>query len=458
MDGGPSTTGFTLFNPSISASRKSIKFYPFYIKFMSHQIIQPVQGNERADILDILRGFALLGIALANYGTLSLYFFQSKEIMQALPTAGIDKWLNGINILFINGKFYSLFSLLFGIGFAIVFARNTARGQNGISIFYRRLFILALFGLFHCLLIWDGDILFFYAVVGSFLPLFRNVSDKKLLLLAVILILSPLLFDTLKVLSNGYLDISNLVNIPLKKLDKSLGITEENSGSWLLVNSGFGDLLQWNSSGFLWSWYLRLESNRIPKVLAMFLIGLYIGRSGFYQQLSNNIKLLRQLQIAGWALGISAGFAMLWFEQDDQLLPAPGGLWDTLFYALNVAPLSIGYASTLTLWYIKKRPEILLALRPMGRMALTNYIMQSLLGVLIFYGIGFGMGGVMGPTYYMPVALAVFTLQLIFSHYWFKYFSYGPLEWIWRQLTYGKQLPIINPKLKKPIKNISTLR
>ncbi|RIW13620.1 DUF418 domain-containing protein [Algoriphagus lacus] len=416
---------------------------------MSHEFTQPIQANERADILDILRGFALLGIALANYGTLSQYFFISQETRLALPTANVDQWLNGINTIFINGKFYSLFSLLFGVGFAIVFSRNTARGQNGVSVFYRRLGVLALFGLIHCLLIWDGDILFFYAVVGSFLPLFRNVSDKNLLLVALVLIFSPLLFDAVKVVSDGNWSMGNLIIGHLQKIDQSLGITDENVGTWLQVNSSYKDLLQWNSSGFLWGWHLRLDSNRIPKVLAMFLIGLYVGRNGLFLKPEKNKKLLQKLQVAGLTIGISAGLASLWFEHDNQRLPEAGGLWDTLFHALNVAPLSIAYAATLALWYLNpKTKKILLTLRPVGRMALTNYIMQAVFGIIIFYGIGFGLGSDLGPAYYMPIAIAVFSFQIIYSHLWFRHFTYGPLEWIWRQLTYGKRLSIRKTEIK----------
>jgi uncharacterized protein len=152
---------------------------------------------------------------------------------------------------------------------------------------------------------------------------------------------------------------------------------------------------------------------------------------------------LRKLQLAGFAMGLPAGIAMLWFELDKQKLPAAGGMWDTLMYALNVAPLSIAYAATLTLWYLNPAlKNKLLVFRPVGRMALTNYIMQSVLGIVIFYGIGFGLGGNLGPAYYMPIALGVYCFQLLYSHHWFKYFSYGPLEWIWRQLTYGKRLAI----------------
>src|SRR6202008_1925254 len=110
---------------------------------------------------------------------------------------------------FLEGKFYSLFSLLFGIGFTIILYRNEAAGKNGLAIFYRRLVILLVFGVTHALLIWDGDILLLYALIGMFLPLFRNFSDRTIIILSILLIFSPLLFDLLKVLTDGKWNMSN---------------------------------------------------------------------------------------------------------------------------------------------------------------------------------------------------------------------------------------------------------
>jgi uncharacterized protein len=410
---------------------------------MNQTTASPQPPNGRADILDITRGFALLGICLANYFYSSLYIFQKKEYTDALATADIDWWLSRINLALIDGKFYSLFSLLFGIGFSIIFLRNKKAGKNGLKFFYRRLFILLIIGLCHSLLLWDGDILVFYAIVGMLLPLFRNSSDKALLITAVVLIVSPILFDALKVVSDGKWNISNPVLATVLARDKMIGVTESNTYNWLIVHDRYSDLLDWCLSGTLWGWQMRLDSNRIPKVLAMFLVGLYAGRHRIFAQLQDYKRLFKKMQLWGLVIGLPSGVAHAWFELDGKRLPAAAGLWDTASYALNVVPLAMAYAATLALWYLNPvMKRKVLFMRPVGRMALTNYIMQSFLGVAIFWGIGAGIGGKIGPAVFLSIALAVWLLQVLYSTWWFKHFTYGPLEWIWRMLTYGKRLPL----------------
>ncbi|MEO6347600.1 MAG: hypothetical protein ABIO60_06785 [Aquaticitalea sp.] len=138
----------------------------------------PISLSERADILDILRGIALLGICLANYPDFSLYVFQMPEVVAKMPTAMIDKCVAYFHFIFIDGKFYGLFSLLFGIGFSIILLRSRSK-RLGLTIFYRRIIILLLMGLAYVPLLWEGDILLLYALIGLCLPLFRNVSDKN---------------------------------------------------------------------------------------------------------------------------------------------------------------------------------------------------------------------------------------------------------------------------------------
>ena len=406
-------------------------------------IVSPVSANERADVLDILRGFALLGILLANSAVFSQYIMQDPKVTATWPTAAADKILGWFHFAMVDGKFYSLFSLLFGIGFSIIFLKNKNRGTNGLRLFYRRLLILALFGLIHTFLIWDGDILFFYAVFGLLLPLFRNVADKTLLIIAGSLLLSPLLIDFLKVITHGRWDVSKpFLNAALAR-DQFVGITEENARQWLLVHKSYSKVLDWNSSGIWWGWFFRMESNRPVKVLAMFLIGLYVGRNHIYNQLEQYKPLIKKMRNWGLGIGLPAGLLHAWFQFDDQRLPAWGGLLDTTFYALNVTPLAIGYAATLALWYVNaKFLPLLKPLRYVGRMALTNYIMQSVISMIIYYGIGFGLGKNAGPTFYIPVALMIFLFQVLYSKLWFRFFNYGPLEWIWRMLTYGKFLSL----------------
>ena len=123
------------------------------------------------------------------------------------------------------------------------------------------------------------------------------------------------------------------------------------------------------------------------------------------------------------------------------------GLAHTTFYAISVVPLSLAYVSWLCLHWVKTKGNTRFKwLAPLGRMALTNYIMQTLLGIFIFYGVGFGLGGDIGPTLFFPIAFGIYIFQIMFSKWWLTHFYYGPLEWIWRMLTYGKRLKIVKEK------------
>src|SRR6185295_1025161 len=141
---------------------------------MNTQKALPVSVNERADILDVLRGFALLGVMLDNLMGFTGWDFKTLSMRKALPTWPADGILGLSEMTFINGKFYSLFSLLFGIGFSIILIRNEQKGINPLKIFYRRLFFLLLIGAIHLFFLWEGDILVLYALIGMLLPLFRK--------------------------------------------------------------------------------------------------------------------------------------------------------------------------------------------------------------------------------------------------------------------------------------------
>ena len=163
------------------------------------QAALPVLQNERSDILDVLRGFALLGVLLDNIFGFTGWGFLTQPMREALPTWPADGIVGLSELTFINGKFYSLFSLLFGIGFSIILIRNEQKGINPLKIFYRRLFILLLIGALHLFGLWEGDILFLYALIGFILPLFRKCSDKTLIITAAALILSPIILDCINI-------------------------------------------------------------------------------------------------------------------------------------------------------------------------------------------------------------------------------------------------------------------
>jgi uncharacterized protein len=406
---------------------------------------QPVQYKERSDILDVIRGIAILGIFLVNTQSFSLYIFQEESHKAALFTYSSDKWVSYFISAFLEGKFYSLFSLLFGIGFTIILYRNKASGKNGLAIFYRRLFVLLLFGIAHALLVWDGDILLLYALIGMFLPLFRNFSDRTLIILAIFLIFSPLLIDSLKVVSDGKWNIATPLEAKAIAIDSINGITEKNYYSFLIDHPSYDSVLKWSRGGFFWRWNDLLNSNRIPKVLAMFLIGFVAGRRLIYARLQENKSLLLKLFKWGLIIGLPTSLAFAYFDHDGKNLPKVYGLTDTLSYAISVIPLSIAYATGICLlWLNAKWMNRLKWFGPVGRMALTNYILQSIIGITIYYGFGLGLGDKFGPALSLPIAVGIFILLVLFSNLWFRWFQYGPLEWIWRQLTYLKSLPLLN--------------
>jgi len=407
----------------------------------------PVLQNERAAILDILRGVALLGVMLDNLFGFTGYGFLTQPQQEAFPTWYADAFLGLNEQIFINGKFYSLFSLLFGIGFSIILIRNEKKGINPLKVLYRRLFVLLIIGAGHLFLLWEGDILFLYALIGMLLPLFRKCSDKTLLAWVVVLIASPLLFDVMSVLFH-YKNGSFLEDIA-KQIDKQTGLPLDDSFSQYRYseNDAWQHWRNWQASGFFYRYSYILDTNRIPKVLGMFLLGFYAGRKMIHVQLENYVSLFKKLRRWGLIVGIPAAIASTGFEFLGKGIPNAMGLAHTFFYAISVVPLCLAYTSVVCLrWINKKGNSRLKILAPMGRMALTNYLVQTIIGITLYYGVGFGLGGNIGPAYFIPIGLGVYALQIAYSNWWFKYFNYGPMEWIWRQLTYGKRLPLLKNK------------
>lgn len=398
--------------------------------------LSPISGSQRHIFLDSLRGFALLGVCLANYPEFSLYSFQPDEVAAAMPHAGIDRIVKFLQYLFIDGKFYTLFSLLFGIGFSIIISHAAERGADGFRIFYRRMIILCLIGCTHLMLVWSGDILLLYAVLGMLLPLFRNVSDRKILAVAAILLLLPIAIDGICEATGVF-----LARYPYGKwweYAAMYGITEENFGTWLRDADGYRAVHQFLIQGAWERLYEFVDGNRYFKVMGLFMIGFVAGRHKIYADLNLHRGLLKT--IMKWGLAIGGPLSFLYAVSGIN-----GHCWGTtvhtILYTFSVYPLGFAYAAILGLicsrhgdwavWRWFAWP---------GRMALTNYIGQSLIGMWLFYGIGLGLGARLGLGATELVAAGVFLFQILFSRMWLMFFRFGPLEWIWRMLTYGRWL------------------
>ncbi len=404
----------------------------------------PVQQEGRAKILDALRGFAVLGILLDNIFGFSGYGLLSQAQREAMPTWPADGIIGLFETAFIRGKFYSLFSLLFGIGFSIILVRNERRGTNPLKIFYRRLAVLLFIGTVHLLFMWDGDILMLYALLGMLLPLFRKCKDRTLLIYAVALIASPIFIDIIKVLLQTRAD--GFLHRVAASIDAKNNFPTDPAAIANFVyapSAGWKEFRIWQDPAFFYRFAYLIESNRLPKVLGMFLVGFYAGRKMMYARPEVNISRFKKLRKWGFIIGIPANIAVAFFQFDNKEIPHPAGLFDTVFYAIGVVPLSLAYVSTICLFWIKtKGKNVFAALAPAGRMALTNYLLHTVVCITIFYGIGFGLGAKIGPSIFWPMAFVIYGVQVIASDWWLRYFHYGPVEWIWRQLTYGKVLPL----------------
>lgn len=395
--------------------------------------------KQRHIILDALRGLALLGICLANFPEFSLYTFLPEKMTAAMPTAEVDTAVRYLQYIFIDGKFYTIFSLLFGIGFSIILSNAEKNNRNGIKIFYRRMLVLFLIGLFHLVCLWAGDILALYAFAGFFLPLFIKVPDRKLITIAVGLLIIPIALDA-GVEFLGWNPAAPAI-AATGYFHGKFGITEENFPVWLAESTTYVDVLKFNIAGSFIRLQEFIDGNRLFKVLGLFLLGLYIGRKGIYARLHENINLLKKIMKYGFIIGFPTTLLYAWSAMNGH----PFGLTaHSAIYTVSIVPFAFFYISAICLWYLKNTGrKVFRIFAAPGRMALTNYLMQSVFGMIIFYGIGFQLGARTGLIYVEFIAAGVFIVQIVYSYLWLKYNRFGPLEWGWRMLTYDKWMKLV---------------
>ena len=386
-------------------------------------------AQTRIELLDALRGFALFGILLANILYWSGWVLVTEAERNAMATPAEQLWQYRFHHLMIDGKFYTLFSFLFGAGFALQLDRLEQRGSNGVSIYRRRLGVLLGFGLLHSLVIWDGDILTLYALLGFLLPFFRPLGDRALLAWAAALIFA--------VPVAGVLSFQALGLHPERSFyafsDGILSVFGWSPGLDIALRvlpaASLADVVVWNLSGTPFSWGLRVESWRIPKILGIMLLGVWAGRRLASGSLISNRTLNRRVLIVGLLVGLPLSLAYALIPDLSQTsLPS----------LIGTVPLALAYAAAFVLAWPRLHRLLGLFAAP-GRMALTNYLAQSMLGALIFYGIGLGLIGQLSPLVIYAVAIAIFAAQAGLSAWWLKGHAQGPMEALWRRLTYGRR-------------------
>ncbi len=470
----------------------------------------PIAASERIHALDVIRGFALLGIFMMN-----VEFFNRPlgEIDLGMPAGitGIDYWASWFVHVFVRGKFWTMFSLLFGMGFAVMLGRSEQAGRAFLGPYSRRTLALAVFGTLHFIFIWAGDILFSYAMGAAVLMIVLYTRPKVLLLIAVACVGVAALLAGLSGRVTGPLPWQPFAGIavpllilcavaaalrrwPLKGLRNAglalylvpflamtlggLAMTRQppegerdriaqvaadtpakqealakqlkersdarRDHQQQIVDEGrvmrsgsYADAVVLRSKSFVRHLGINIGFSII--VLGMFLLGAWFIRSGVMTQPERHLPIFRKLAWFGVPIGlglslVSAGIATTHVRDvNDGVFQVAMGL-----SMLGNLPLCLGYVSVVVLLWQSRARALLAPLAATGRMALTNYLGQSVAGTLFFYGYGFGHWG-LGRAWQLVFVLVVFGLQVAFSRWWLARYRYGPMEWLWRWATYGQR-------------------
>jgi len=392
--------------------------------------VGPVTLGERIQFIDVLRGMALFGILAANMRA----FFAPLDIYDRIGVlfhGRADVMAQWFIDAFIQGKFISIFSFLFGMGFAIQMSRAEAKGVKFLSFYPRRLLALAMFGLIHGILIWGGDILLTYSVSGAILLLFRNRQQKTLLWWAGGLFTLPIVAST--VFLTIYFSRWHRPSMDPKPTDMA-------KLHHVIDVYGHGTVRQILAQNWI-EWKHELPTTLFAiYATALFLLGMWVWRSGIVQRLADYEPVLRR--VCAWCLPIGAAISM--FVATVMVVVPPGrvSLWG-FFAGILWLPgshiLAAGYVSGLALLFLRDDWRKRLApFAAVGRMALTDYLMQSVVCTLFFYHYTTGLYGRVGPAWGLAVTVIVYSWQVVFSNWWLERYRFGPMEWLWRGLTYRK--------------------
>jgi len=393
--------------------------------------VSPTDPKSRLRSVDAVRGFALFGVLLVN-----MYNFG----------ADAPEWTGFLDRIFSTGmhalfetKSLRLFSLLFGFGFALQLARVMSGEGGSLWFYFRRLAILFIFGMAHAL-VFDGDILMEYAMLGLILVAFRNVHQRTLLILACVL---------LAAFPVGNLLHTQSTDDVVEQWEDSLPLAELREDHPYLDSPM--DVFRENAFAIpprIWSNLHGPESSLA--IFSMFLLGLYVGRGRILHEIKPHLPLIRR--VFGWGIGIGGVSALTEWAlrqkfgysvfMENTASNAVRFLGDMLF-AYGSTALALGYGAGIVL--LAQKPDWQPVLRPLqnlGRMALTVYLSGTAMFTTLFYGYGFGQLYLLGPAATTAYAVLFFTIQVLFCTWWLGRFRFGPAEWLWRSLTYLKFQPL----------------
>ncbi|MBX3114662.1 MAG: DUF418 domain-containing protein [Fimbriimonadaceae bacterium] len=411
-------------------------------------VILPTVKN-RIESLDFLRGMAILGILLANIFAFG-WFGIANEIAGHRSLPGEIPLLEALRVTFITGKARALLCVLFGAGIYLQYRKRLSAGQSWPGSYAWRTVLLLIIGLIHGIFIWYGDILFSYSVVALFAMLCVRMSDRAMFWLAISMLILSIL--------GGFGQLSARAD---------MGGSGDPIASFLAWGEHASEQHVYQAGTYLDQVVFRLKIFAISlmslpficlELGAMVAFGFLMAKKGLFSKPSGNLKLTKQLSLVGIA-GLVLNFALAFWRL------APGGeVLDPLIEFGFNAPLSIGYAiwgAILIERGIAKGFTNFIS--PVGKMALTCYLMQSLICTAVFYSWGGGLFARLSFLQILAVVPAVWAVNLIFAHLWLKKFPMGPVEWLWRSMAMGRsatqaiaEVPIggaVPPPLFEPAAN-----
>ncbi len=396
--------------------------------------IFPTQKTERIQALDFLRGIAILGILIMNIQSFSMPEAAYLNPMAYGDITGLNQCVWVFSHFFADQKFMTIFSLLFGAGIILITEKAEAKYGKSAGLHYRRTFWLLVIGLIHAHLIWHGDILVTYALCGFFVYLFRKKSPRTLFIVGTLLIsVHTVLYlfsgaslsfwpeEDVQEIQSLWAPTAEVVAKEIAAYTGSLGeqISQNSSTAFTMQTQVFLLLFFWRAGGLmlvgmaLYKWGVltakRSKSFYQKGLLIGWLIGFPLVGIGYFQNEANE-----------WHFSYSMFIGSQW------------NYWGSLFVSFGHICGVMLISLSDKLFQFKRR------IAAVGRMALTNYIAQSLIGVFIFYGIGLGLFGEVERIWQFVITLCVWALQIVWSKPWLDRNAFGPLEWLWRSLTYGK--------------------
>lgn len=406
-------------------------------------MLEPTQSTERIHSLDVLRGFALLGILIVNIQSFSMPDSAYQNPMSYGDFTGVNYAVWWITTVMFDSKMMALFSMLFGAGIVLMSERATRKSGKTVGLHYRRMFWLFVIGMAHAYLLWFGDILVAYAICGMIIFWLRKLGPKWLIAIAIVMLM----------VSSGFFLMTGFTAQAFSDEESVVEMREEMSRGWSPNEEKIEEVL----ATYRGPWLGQMKKRAINAIGfqtfifciftfwragGLMLIGMAMFKLGVFQAKRSN-----RFYIIGAVAGLLIGYALVLLGVQKNLLAefevmqslflnSQFNYWGSLFVCLGYACLVMLMCKSDLLGWLKR------SLQAVGQMALTNYLMQTIVCTLLFYGHGLGWYGYLERWEQLIIVLTIWLAQMVLSPIWLSRFRYGPFEWLWRSLAYWKMQPI----------------